>query len=689
MPVVATASRQSSVSNPNADNGPEPPTQRSRGDTLTVPGNPCLPAESPQSPGESAPEPRPDVSRIGHPMTIHYAGSISRDFEQAIIDDDKSGTSQHIIESMAPVKSPIVRRGTRRRSRDPNQSRESSTSSRASDTANSVNAFADPRRRERANTAGSRPGSELNMSIRRSIQRTISGGTSCRRSELAGSLRDFDVDDDGVSRHNPVVDHETGLPGAADDALDSFHIGLDELDAYAADHARDRQMRASMVPKKGDLSNEAYKEGAFHDSCRLDIPKITTELPTPTQSDNEGDGNPEDSDGILDQKQAAAKLFSASKEKLPKVTESSRYSFFSSELEQTIHAAEFPDLLAPGETFQDLFDLPEESGVWWLDILNPIEDELQVLQRAFRIHRLTTEDIITQEAREKVELFKQYYFVSFRSFDQTDSTSEDYMEPLNVYMVVFREGIITITYKQAPHATNVRQRISKLRDYMSLTADWICYAMMYVFLFLLVIAFPANKFVTSDNIVDCFAPPIRQIEHEADVIEDQVFVSRSDDLDPTLRQIGVVRKKVMSLLRLLGGKADVIKGFAKRCNESYNVTPRGEIGLYLGDIQDHIVTMSSNLAHFETMLSRSHSNYLAQLSVDHIRTGNRANNVLAKITVLASILVPLNLICGLFGMNVEVPGRSVEGLQWFFGILGLIVAIIVCSLLVARRMRII
>lgn len=38
-------------------------------------------------------------------------------------------------------------------------------------------------------------------------------------------------------------------------------------------------------------------------------------------------------------------------------------------------------------------------------------------------------------------------------------------------------------------------------------------------------------------------------------------------------------------MRLLGGKADVIKGFAKRCNEQYQVTPRGEIGLYLGDIQ--------------------------------------------------------------------------------------------------------
>ena len=98
--------------------------------------------------------------------------------------------------------------------------------------------------------------------------------------------------------------------------------------------------------------------------------------------------------------------------------------------------------------------------------------------------------------------------------------------------------------------------------------------------------------------------------------------------------------------------------------------------------------MMSNLGHFEKMLSRSHSNYLAQLSVDNIAQGNRANEVLSKITLIATVLVPLNLICGLFGMNVPVPGRESHGLSWFFGIVGVLVAIIVCSFVVAKRCRV-
>lgn len=140
-------------------------------------------------------------------------------------------------------------------------------------------------------------------------------------------------------------------------------------------------------------------------------------------------------------------------------------------------------------------------------------------------------------------------------------------------------------------------------------------------------------------------------------------------------------------MRLLGGKADVIKGFAKRCNDQYSVAPRGDIGLYLGDIQDHVVTMMSNLSHVERLLSRSHGNYLAQLNVDHIMKGNHTNHALAKITVLASIIVPLNLVTGLFGMNVHVPGMGGDTLSWFFGIVGSLMVFIILALLVARRAR--
>jgi hypothetical protein len=45
-------------------------------------------------------------------------------------------------------------------------------------------------------------------------------------------------------------------------------------------------------------------------------------------------------------------------------------------------------------------------------------------------------------------------------------------------------------------------------------------------------------------------------------------------------RIGTCRKKVMGLLRLMGNKADVVKGLYKRCNENWSVAPKSDIVRY-------------------------------------------------------------------------------------------------------------
>ena len=187
--------------------------------------------------------------------------------------------------------------------------------------------------------------------------------------------------------------------------------------------------------------------------------------------------------------------------------------------------------------------------------------------------------------------------------------------------------------------------------------------------------------------MDSFAKPIHNIETETEGIEDSVFIARPEDMHQFLRRIGAVRKNTLGLMRVLGGKADVLKGFTKRCNENYKGTPRMDIGMYLGDIQDHVVTMMTNLTHFEKILSRAHGNYLAQLTIDSISQGTKTNEGLSKITFLASIIVPLNVVTGLFGMNVAVPWMGEENLYAFFGILGSLVVFCLVCLIVARKMK--
>ncbi|KAL2014658.1 hypothetical protein VTN00DRAFT_2183 [Thermoascus crustaceus] len=351
-------------------------------------------------------------------------------------------------------------------------------------------------------------------------------------------------------------------------------------------------------------------------------------------------------------------------------TESTRFSFFSSKLDSAIHATNIEGLVPPNESLRDLFDTGDHEGVWWLDATDPTDEDIDVLSKAFSIHPLTSEDIKTRETREKIELFKDYYFLSFCMPQRPDKTNNYILPAVNLYAVVFREGVLSFTFCKNPHASNVLSRISGLRNQLALTSDWICYALI-------------------DDIVDGFAPLIQQIEQEISIIEDSFSLARADDIGPVLQQIYGCRRKIVAIRRLLDGKIDVIKSFARHCNEHFSVTAYNKIALYFGDILDHVTTMVSNLVHFEKMLSRSHSNYLAQLSVDSGVAGTRTIEALSKLTFIATILVPLNILCSLFGMNIPIPGKDTNGLDWWFGILGGILAVIVVCLLVAKRMKII
>ncbi|OBA22691.1 cora-domain-containing protein, partial [Metschnikowia bicuspidata var. bicuspidata NRRL YB-4993] len=457
---------------------------------------------------------------------------------------------------------------------------------------------------------------------------------------------------------------------------------------------------------------------------------------------------------------------------------------------------------------------------FWLDVTNPLEEEMKVLAKTFGLHPLTTEDIFLGETREKVELFRLYYFICFTSFDivyerrkqramEHEKKLTKLMEydldgssitqrkngllkrvkrlfgdgsrsgrpsskmsvgqstisrnnrirsgelcPLNMYMIIFETGVLTFHFNATPHPINVRRRARMLKDHLTVSTDWICYALI-------------------DDITDSFAPMIDSIEHEVYNMEDEIMRMHSGDLTdsdlegedsdddrsylerrPTkqsndvfyrrqrsksivdapqalqflrsrgkrgsgaeflsigsarstrtkssasssqstlskivawkrkgdmLRRIGECRKRVMSVMRLLGTKADVIKGFSKRFSENETISsPKGplesknnrlalkqEILMYLGDIQDHIVTMVQSLNHYEKLLARSHSNYLAQLNIDMTKVNNDTNDILGKVTILGTIVLPINVVTGLWGMNCIVPGQDYDGLMWFNGI---------------------
>ncbi|EAQ89209.1 hypothetical protein CHGG_05828 [Chaetomium globosum CBS 148.51] len=557
-----------------------------------------------------------------------------RDFEQAIVDEE------------AGDQSPTLRR-TRRPTID-------SVSERSSSPPNSVKAFAEARRRERG-LSFSEPRPERKPD-EPELQRTTS--VASRNSYRSRQQTVATAADTASLATNKSAEEDVCFPLQDEQRGDHLYIDFDYLENFiqSENEARQAARRPEVARVFPDLRPESTETAAAPPTLTVDGDFLGTPFGSESRTEKA-----ERSDTEL------AKVAQP-----PAPIDHSRVSFFSSAWESTIHAADLEGLILPGENIRGLFTFPrgETDGVWWLNINKPSEEEVRAICRAFGVHPLTVEDITTQESREKIELFPSYYFACFRSFgiEPDEETGENEFVPFNIYVVVFREGTLSFSYSSNPHASHVRKRIAMLKDYVALSSDWICYALI-------------------DDIVDAFAPVISRLEADTDQIEDEVFIARTDDMAQFLRKIGTARKNTMALMRLLGGKADVLRGFTKRCNENYKVTPRMDIGLYLGDIQDHVVTMMNNLGHFEKMMSRAHSNYLAQISIDGITQGTNTNRVLSRITLLASIIVPLNVITGLFGMNVMVPWQDVGSLGPFFGILGFLVTVCVVCLYLAYKYR--
>ncbi|KAI9368056.1 hypothetical protein BJX61DRAFT_525700 [Aspergillus egyptiacus] len=390
---------------------------------------------------------------------------------------------------------------------------------------------------------------------------------------------------------------------------------------------------------------------------------------------------------------------------MPPEKASPRFTYFSCKTKELLHTSH-RDAIPPLSGSDAKEQSPPGSGPWWLDIRDATDEDVSSLARAVSLHPLTVEDILLQEPRQKIETFPGYYLISLRTLAATidceeevkpsEAKSQDeYLNlfrspatpnPSMLYILVFGSGTITFSRGRCEHATRVRSRINRLHDPSVLSSDWICYALI-------------------DDVIDTFQPHLESTSRESEAIQDQIFIARDDDMTPLMLRIYNIRKRINHLSHSLSGKSDVLNGFVKRCHsrsprltsaatgssslfpESTSSASSSELLIYLSDVQDHLVTIVTELAQLDEITSRLQSNFLAQTSVNNMRLSVRLNEGLSKVTVLATIFVPLHMVTGLFGMNVTVPGQDVESLVWFFGIVGVFVAVIVGACFVAVRMK--
>lgn len=133
-----------------------------------------------------------------------------------------------------------------------------------------------------------------------------------------------------------------------------------------------------------------------------------------------------------------------------------------------------------------------------------------------------------------------------------------------------------------------------------------------------------------------------------------------------LLRMARVRRLVTSLTRLLATKSEVTSQIRKRflIGGRQTVSPQRnddlEIAIYIGDVQDHILTLQQSLHHYEHMLSDSHPAYLTQLQLRFAKTKEHTDKAILMLTLISIGILCAQIPIALFSQNVKIPKNGVH-----------------------------
>jgi magnesium transporter len=107
---------------------------------------------------------------------------------------------------------------------------------------------------------------------------------------------------------------------------------------------------------------------------------------------------------------------------------------------------------------------------------------------------------------------------------------------------------------------------------------------------------------------------------------------------------------------------------------------------YLRDVRDHLVLVNEEVSAQRDLLGTILEANMAVISVEQTKVSVRQNTTMERLTVLATVFLPLTFVTGFFGQNFGWLVNDIDGLTTFlvFGLGGLIVPLVLLFLWLRR-----
>lgn len=217
------------------------------------------------------------------------------------------------------------------------------------------------------------------------------------------------------------------------------------------------------------------------------------------------------------------------------------------------------------------FSVNPEEEITWISISGIYQKEILLLEKAFHLHPLTSEDIILADTREKFELFPHYCFscICFTDKESFDLGTEAH----KLFLIMMPNMLVSISMKPLSDTKTLLQRINKSVLFgIDLSPEWVCYLLV-------------------DEIVDSFIPMVRYVEVTIESIDDLSSILKSQDKSEMMLRMSKIRKKSSYLFKTLYGKNNLITNLYNYIS-SRQSSKSVELNHYFTDIKGFFLNVS-------------------------------------------------------------------------------------------------
>ncbi len=299
--------------------------------------------------------------------------------------------------------------------------------------------------------------------------------------------------------------------------------------------------------------------------------------------------------------------------------------------------------------------LQRKEGFLWMDYSPLLPEEANQLKLLFSFHPLALEDALKANQRPKVEEYPGFLFAILYSAHTEKAFHLRFTE---VACFIGPHYVVTC------HSPNTLER--KEIETRFETAIHMIGCSVGAFLYTL-----------TDYLIDSFFPCMDALSEWIEDTGNQVL---SGDGHSSLKKLFNLRKILAEFRRIAGGNREAINSLMR-----YDLLYEFPHTLqYMQDVYDHIVRIVEGIDVFRDNLIGAMDTYLSLTNNRLTEISNRLNMIMKTLTAASIILMTVNIIPSLYGMNfARIPGSQWE--YGFFYILGSMLFLTTVGLIIFKR----